>query len=175
MRHVTNAHPRPPCRLSRFGRADDGAAAVEFGLIAGLFILVMCFWTELGLSLLMQATLDGATRKEARQIRIGQISASGGDTFKANLCADVKVLMDCSNIQVNVVAANTFAALSAAVPSDSQSRMTTTGFAPGTSGQDVIVQVGYTRKLVMPIVNAFLGKNGTLLIYSAVTFQNEPF
>ena len=166
---------RARARLSVFARADGGVAGVEFGLIAGLFILLIAFWMELGFSLLLQSALDGATRKEARLIRIGQITASNAAAFKTNLCNDVQAVMSCSGIQVNVASDNTFAALSAAVPSDAQSRMTTTGFNPGTGGQDVIVQVGYTRNLVIPIVNAVMGKNGTLLIHSSVVFQNEPF
>ena len=162
---------------SRFRRDQRGAAAIEFGLIGGMLIMLTCFWIELGLTLFMQATLDNAVRKEARLIRTGQITASGASTFKANLCSDLSVLMSCTGVQVNVVSASTFAALasSSTVPSDASSRMTTTGFAPGGSGADVVVQVGYTRPIYIPIVDNVLGKNGTLLIYSAVAFQNEPY
>ena len=161
-----------PARL----RSDtSGVAAVEFGLLGGMFILLICFWVEIGLSLFMQVALDRAVRKEARLIRTGTITASGGSTFAANLCTDLQVLMTCSNIQYNVASASSFAALSAAVPTDASSRMTTTGFAPGGSGQDVIVQVGYARALFLPIVKTVLGKNGTLLVYSSLAFQNEPF
>lgn len=161
--------------LSAFTRADGGVAGVEFGLIAGLFILLIAFWMELGFSLLLQSALDGATRKEARLIRIGQVMASNAEAFRQAVCTDVQAVMTCSGLQVNVASADTFAALSAAVPSDAQSRMTNTGFNPGTSGQDVIVHVGYTRNIVIPIVNQVMGKNGTLLIHSTVVFQNEPF
>jgi Flp pilus assembly protein TadG len=161
--------------LSIFARADGGVAGVEFGLIAGLFILLIGFWMELGYSLLLQSALDSAVRKEARLIRIGQMTAASANAFKTNLCNDVQAVMSCSGIQVNVASASSFAGLSAAVPSDAQSRMTTTGFNPGTGGQAVIVQVGYTRNLVFPIVNAIMGKNGTLLINAATVFQNEPF
>ena len=166
----------PLHRLAARWRADTrGVAAVEFGLLGGMFILLMCFWMEIGLSLFMQAALDRAVRKEARLIRTGTITASGAATFAANLCTDLQVLMSCANIQYNVASASSFAALSAAVPTDGSSRMTTTGFAPGGSGQAVIVQVGYARALFLPIVNAVLGKNGTLLVSASLAFQNEPF
>ena len=152
-----------------------GAAAVEFGLVGGMFLVLISFWVEIGLSLFMQTALDRAVRKEARLIRTGAITASGASTFAANLCGDLQVLMTCSNIQVNVASAASFAALSSAVPRNSASRMTTTGFAPGGSGQDVIVQVGYARSLYFPVVGNFIGQNGTLLVYSSVAFQNEPF
>ena len=138
-------------------------------------ILLIAFWAEIGLSLFMQTALDRAVRKESRLIRTGAISASGASTFSANLCADLQALMTCSNIQVNVASASRFAALSSAVPTNGSGRMTTTGFAPGGSGQDVIVQVGYTRNLYFPILNAMLGHNGALLVFSSLAFQNEPF
>lgn len=156
-------------------RETRGVAAVEFGLIGGLFLLLIGFWIEIGLALFMQAALDRAVRKEARLIRTGAITASGASTFASNLCADLRALMTCSDIQVNVASASSFAALSSAVPTTASSRMTATGFAPGGSGQDVIVQVGYTRNLYFPIVKSVLGQNGTLLVYSSLAFQNEPF
>ncbi len=152
-----------------------GAAAVEFGLIGGLFVLLICFWVEIGLSLFMQTALDRAVRKESRLIRTGAITALGASTFASNLCTDLQALMTCSSIQVNVASASSFAALSSAVPTNSSSQMTTTGFTPGGSGQDVIVQVGYTRNLYFPIVKSILGQNGTLLVYSSLAFQNEPY
>ena len=152
-----------------------GVAAVEFGLVGGMVLLLICFWVEIGLSLFMQTTLDYAVRKESRLIRTGAITASGASTFAANLCNDVQALMTCSNLQVNVASASSFAALSSAVPTNASSQMTTTGFAPGSSGQDVIVQVGYARAFFFPIIGSFIGKNGTLLVYSSIAFQNEPF
>ena len=156
-------------------REVSGAAAVEFGLIAGMFVMMICVWLELGLTLMQQAALDRAVLKEARLIRTGVITASGENTFKANLCADLSAVMTCGDIQYNVASGSSFASLSAAVPSSSTSRMTTTGFSPGSSGSDVIVQVGYTRKVAVPLAASVVGQNGTLLIYSSVAFQNEPY
>lgn len=162
-------------RIGGFTKNDKGATAVEFGLIAVPFFLLISMWLELGLTLFQQTLLDNAVRKESRLIRTGQITSSGATTFAANLCSDVQALMSCSGIQVNVKSAATFAALSSAVPSNASSQMTATGFAPGSSGQDVLVQVGYTRNIVVPLASQFLGKNGTLLIYSTIAFRNEPF
>ncbi len=53
--------------------------------------------------------------------------------------------------------------------------MINTQFSPGVSGQDVLVQVSYTRPIYIPIVSSFLGKNGNVMTYSSVAFQKEPY
>ena len=170
---VSDSGQRPVA--PRFVADVGGVAAVEFGLVGSMFILLMCFWIQLGLTTFMQTTLDNAVRNEARLIRTGVITAGQSSTFAAKLCADVQFLMTCSKIQYNVVAGNTFASLNSAIPINSSNQMTTTGFSPGTSGQDVLVQVDYPVPLYLPIISRFIGQNGGVFIYSSVAFQNEPF
>lgn len=148
---------------------------MEFAFVGFVFILFLAVWIELGLSLFMQAALDRAVRKEARLIKIGTITSTGSATFKSNLCSDLAALMTCSLIQVNVTSGTTFASLSSNVSTTTANTMSTTGFAPGSSSSDVMVQVGYTRPLFFPIVSSVLGKNGYMFIYSSLAFQNEPF
>ena len=52
--------------------------------------------------------------------------------------------------------------------------MNNTSYSPGSSGSDVVVQVGYTRTLFTPLVSSIIGTNGQLLLLSTVAFQNEP-
>ena len=106
-------------------------------------------------------------------MKIGTIKTS--TDFATAVCNDLSALMTCSAIKYNVVSGSNFASLSTSVTVDSQNRMTGTHFVPGTSGQDVVVQVSYTRTLVMPVVNAVLGANGSVLLVSTLAFQNEPF
>lgn len=148
---------------------------MELGLIGGMFVLFIYVWIELGLSLFTQAALDGAVRKESRLIRTGVITASGQSAFVANLCADMVGLVPCSAFQINVASGASFASLSGALPTNGNNQLTTTGFNPGGSGQDVIVQVGYTRAVYFPVVGSLLAKGGNLLVVSTIAFQNEPF
>lgn len=163
--------------LAGFRRNASGTAMVEFGLVGMMFTLTFCFWIELGLTTFMQTALDNATRDAARLVRIGtvQSSSSPTTTFTNALCSELSVLMTCSNIKYNVVSGSSFSSLSTTITTDSSNQMTNTQFTPGSTGQDVVVQVGYTRTLYLPLVNAFLGKNGTVLLTSTVAFQNEPF
>ena len=161
--------------LRFFLRSEGGASAVEFGLIGMMFFLLIGMWIELGLMVFMQTTLDHAVRKESRLIRTGQITASQASVFKTALCNDIAALMKCDNVQINVVSGPSFASLSNQVPTDATSHMTTTGFFPGASGSDVVVQVGYTRPITFALAAPFIGKNSAQLVYSSVSFQNEAF
>lgn len=139
--------------------------------------MILCFIVEIGMSLLMQSTLDEATRTASRLIRTGSIQRSGGlpGPFQAALCAKVKLLMDCSEIRYNVVAGDVFKALPTAIQTDSDDHLAGTSFVPGTAEQDVVVQVGYTRTLYFPILRDVIGTRGKLLLVSTVVFQNEPY
>jgi Flp pilus assembly protein TadG len=160
---------------ARFATDSAGTTSVEMGFIGGLFVLFLCIWVELGLTLFMQSALDRAVRKESRLIRTGTITSSAASTFTTKICNDMMSIIDCSKLQVNVAAGTSFASLSAAYTTDTSDHLITTGFNTGMSGQDVVVQVGYTRALYLPIVSAFLGKNNNVLIVSSIAFQNEPF
>lgn len=157
----------------RFWRNCRGAVAVEFGLVGTMFILSFCFCIELGLTLFMQTALDNATRDAARRLRTGQVTTA--TAFAQALCNDLSVLMTCSSVKYNVVSGSSFSALSTTVTTNASNQMTGTQFTPGSSGDDVVVQVGYTRTIYLPIVNSVLGKNGTLLMVSTLAFQNEPY
>lgn len=160
-----------------FLRNNRAAVAIEFGLTAMMFGLVLCFIIELGLTVFMQMTLDQATRVASRLIRTGSIQSAGGSVtpFTTALCTRMSLLMTCSSIQYNVVSGATFSALSTTLTVNSSNKMTGTQFTPGTSGQDVVVQVGYARRLFFPVVSSILSTNGTLLMVSTVAFQNEPY
>ena len=167
---------RPAARpLSGFRQCQKGATAVEFGFVALIFITFISTWMELGLVIFMQSTLDRAVRKESRLIKVGTITASGASTFAANLCSDLSALMTCSLIQVNVTSGSTFSSLSSTVTTTSANRLATTGFNPGGSGDNVMVQVGYTMPLIIPLVSSLIGKNNSYFFYSSLAFQNEPF
>jgi Flp pilus assembly protein TadG len=145
---------------------------VEFALISTLFVTLLCFLIEMALSMLVQVMLDNATRDAARQLRTGAISTSSA--FQSALCNNLNTLVPCSSVKFRVVSGSSFSGLSTSVAVNSSNVMSNTSFSPGTSGQDVVVQVAYTRTILLPIVNAFLGPNGSMLLVSTLAYQNEP-
>jgi Flp pilus assembly protein TadG len=161
--------------LLRFLRNDRAAAALEFAIGGSIFILLICMIIEVDLIIFTQSVLDNAARDAARLIRTGQIQNAGGSVtpFTNRLCTDVGSLIPCSKIQYNVQSASQFSSLNATVKINGSGQMKNTQFTPGTAGQDVLVQVGYYRKTIVPWLQTYLTNNQMLV--STIAFQNDPY
>jgi len=168
--------PRPGL-LGRLLCSRSGVTLVEFALVAPLFLLLVFAIIDNGLVLLTQSILDNATREAARQIRLGQVQSTGdkdgNGLFKATLCKNFDNLISCNGVLWNVQSADSFATLRS-VGADSDGRMASTGFSPGSAQSYVLVQVGYTRRSILPFLDRASGAAGNLLLLSTVVFQNEP-
>jgi Flp pilus assembly protein TadG len=161
--------------LARFLRDIGGAHAVEFALIAPVFILLICIVIELGLSLIIQSNINYATRDASRLILTGQVQTGGGmSVFTKKICDAVNILISCGNLQYNVQSDTTFGTLTPAHATPS-GNMSTTGFSPGGPGSDVLVQVGYPFPCIIPFACNLISTNGTVLLISTVAFQNENY
>jgi Flp pilus assembly protein TadG len=177
LRRRREARQRRPGVLTRLFRSRSGVTLVEFALVAPLFLLLVFAIADNGLVLLTQSILDNATREAARQIRLGQVQSTGdkdgNGLFKATLCKNLDNLISCNGVQWNVQSADSFATLRS-VGADSDGRMASTGFSPGSPQSFVLVQVGYTRHSILPFLDRVSGATGNLLLLSTVVFQNEP-
>ena len=154
-----------------------GGSAVEFAIVAPIFLVFILMILETGLIIFTQATLDNATRDAARLIQIGSVQQAGGSAtpFTSQLCADVSPLISCASLAYHVQSGSTFAALSPTITIDGSGNMTSTGFSPGGSGQDVLIQVGYNRAFFVYWVGSLISSKSTLLLSSTVALQVEPY
>jgi Flp pilus assembly protein TadG len=167
----------------RFAQARDGATAVEFALIAAPFLALMFGVLELGMVFMVSTTLDNATESAARKIRTGEFQMAGGgsaSTFRDAICADMTWLGStcASKLQVDVRTFPRFADVSLTDPvTDGAFDSSKTTFVPGDGEDIVVVRAYYEWTLITPMMNAGLASLGGTkrLIYSTVTFRNEPF
>jgi Flp pilus assembly protein TadG len=177
----------------RFARDDRGITMVEFALVGPLFIFLLLAIIELGLTMLTQFVLDGATRSAARLIRTGQLQgqASPITAFQNTDCGGggATVLFEVQNFPNGFASIN----LPACTQNANQAgNGTPCPFQPGTGGQVVAVRVSYPRPYLVPWVgqclttgNCYIGLGGsaptafapsyTTDLVSTVVFQNEPF
>lgn len=81
-----------------------GAFALEFGLVAPLFFLVLFFVFNLAYKFFNQEVLDDATQVTARQIQTGnaQAAADGTDFIKTYFCPNTYGLLNCNRIFLRV-------------------------------------------------------------------------
>ena len=80
-------------------RQQDGAAAVEFGLVAVPFLGLTFAILETALVFFAGQTLETAVADSARLIMTGQAQTAGWtkDDFKTAVCNHIYGLFDCAN------------------------------------------------------------------------------
>lgn len=167
----------------RFAAARRGATAVEFALIAAPFLALMFGVLELGLVFMVSTTLDNATEAAARKIRTGEFQTAGSgsaSTFKTAICDNMSWLgSSCAtNLNVDVRTFTAFANVSLSDPvTDGAFDSSKTTFVPGDGEDIVVVRAYYEWNLITPMLNSGLANLGGTkrLIYSTVTFRNEPY
>jgi Flp pilus assembly protein TadG len=173
----------------RFARQQDGAAAVEFALIAVPFMALLFAILETALVFFAGQTLEAATADSARLVLTGQAQTGTSPTtgnvgysqadFKNAVCARIASIFDCTgNIYVSVKSYSTFAQVDTSSPvTNGVFDTTKMQYSPGTAGDIVIVQVFYQWPIYVSLLDSNLSSlNGSkrLLVATAV-FRNEPF
>jgi Flp pilus assembly protein TadG len=102
---------RSPMRrlLARLRRSQDGAAAVEFGLIAVPFLGLLFAIIETALIFFTGQVLETAVANASRTISTGQFQSSNDQTaadiaakFKEELCKNVIIIVSCNSPAVHV-------------------------------------------------------------------------
>jgi Flp pilus assembly protein TadG len=167
----------------RFLRREDGAAAVEFGLILLPFVALMFAVIETALVFFADQTLETAVADSARLIMTGQAQNGSLDktTFKNAVCSRIYGLFDCQNgVYVDVQTYSSFGGISYTPPLDAHGNLVTTGFVyqPGGPGDIVVVRLFYQWPIYVSLMNlgnlSNMAGNKRLLVATAA-FRNEPY
>ncbi len=167
--------------LRRFARRQDGAAAIEFAMVAAPFLALVFAILETAIIFFAGQALETATADSARLIMTGQAQKQGFSSaqFKDQVCARVYGLFNCAaGIQVDVRTHASFSAIDSAKPVDSNGNLTVTpAYQPGGPGDIVVVRLLYQ----WPVYVSLLGLNlsdtagNKRLIMATAAFRNEPY
>src|SRR3954447_25758097 len=145
--------------LRRFVRQQDGAAAVEFGLVAAPFLALVFAIMETALIFFSGQALETAVSDSARLIMTGQAQSQGFDqaAFKTAVCAKIYGLFDCQNgVYVDVKKYSSFGSISMTSPVDANGNLVNNfGYDPGGPGDIVVVRLFYQ----WPVYVSLLGFN----------------
>ncbi|WP_235562656.1 TadE/TadG family type IV pilus assembly protein [Brevundimonas sp. Root1423] len=166
--------------VRRLLAARDGAAAVEFGMIAVPFLVMIFSILELALLFVTDSVLENAAIETGRLIRTGQASAQSmtAADFKSALCSRMSIFApDCAsraNVDVRVIPQF------AITPPDPLAGGTFNAgsltYANGNPGDLILVRVWYRQ----PLLTTFLAqgvsrlKGGVVMITVTTAFRNEP-
>jgi Flp pilus assembly protein TadG len=167
----------------RFMRRQDGAVAVEFGLILLPFLALMFGIMETALVFFADQTLETAVSESARLIMTGQAQTQSlnATTFKNAVCARIYGLFDCQNgVYVNVQTYSSFGGITYTPPLDTNGNLVTSNFVyqPGGPGDIVVVRLYYQWPIYVSLMNlnklTNMSNNKRLLVATAA-FRNEPY
>lgn len=159
-----------------------GVTAVEFGIIAPVFLLMLFAVLGSGLIGFYQFLLDDSVRNAARQIQIDTPAANSPAGFVAAVCREFSLLAgDCSTKISYRVRASTQAAGFASMapqPLPASGSLGTAFFASGASyasGVNLLVQVAYPLPFRLPYVATLVTLTGSNAILSTASARAEPY
>ena len=165
----------------RLIKQQDGAAAVEFALVAAPFLALVFAIMETAVVFFAGQALETAVADSSRLIMTGQaqtqgLSASG---FKNAVCAKIYGLFDCQNgVYVDVKTFTSFGSVSMPTPVDGSGNFQNNfSYQPGGPGDIVVVRLFYQY----PVYVSLLGFNlsnvngGKRLLAATAAFRNEPY
>jgi Flp pilus assembly protein TadG len=169
--------------LKRFARRKDGAAALEFAMVAPWFFLILIALLEISMIGFAQTNLDFAVSETARRIRTGQVQAEGlaGQAVEAEVCANLNriMAMGCGQLSVDVDSFDSFNAAGNPVPMvNGQLDQSQIGYQQTQAGEVVLVRGYYEWRIITPFFQQILGDlsgGRDRLLVSSVLFRNEPF
>lgn len=166
-----------------YRRDENGATAVEFGLVAlPLFTLIMGI-VEISLFFAAGLVLEGASADASRLIRTGQAQMSGAPEtmFSEALCDRSRTMLDCDRLQYEVirVAGDRFGNAGNRPPAfDDDGNLIPQGFDAGNSNDVIMVRTVYRYEFLTPFLGAMItgdaGRNWSTHM-STVVIKSEPY
>jgi len=171
--------------IKRYKESEDGATAVEFGLVAAPFFYLLLAIFETGIMLFSEYVIENGTAQASRLIRTGQAKDFTQQEFKDKVCEGLGAFLDCTNrLYVDVQSFTDFSSVNtiSAIEGDegeeelSEDITLNSNFDPGAELEVVVVRVYYDWKLFTPGIS-YLSElaGGRRLLSSSAAFRNEPF
>jgi Flp pilus assembly protein TadG len=168
--------------LQRFAHGEDGAAALEFGMVAAPFLALMFAIMETALVFFASQTLETAVADSARLIMTGQAQSQSFNAaqFKTQVCSKIGGLFDCAaGLYVDVKTYSSFGSIDNSSPVDANGNLTTGnfGYTPGGPGDIVVVRLMYQWPVYASMFGLNLGNmaGNKRLLMATAAFRNEPY
>ena|SRR5450432_1172252 len=166
-----------------FARREDGAAALEFAIVAAPFIALVLATLQTSFAFFAGQVLESAVADSSRQIMTGsaQNSSMTQSGFATAVCNKVQALFNCSNLMIDVQTANSFGAANTSMPTltfDGTGKVTNSwAFQPGNPGDVVVMRVMYQWPVFLGPLGLGMANetNGNLLLMATAAFKNEPY
>jgi Flp pilus assembly protein TadG len=169
-------------RLKRLPRHKDGAAALEFAMVAAPLIAIILASLQTAVVVFEDQALQTVAEQSARQLMTGKAQlASMTQTQFKNVVCGFATTFTCSKLMVDVQSGSQFSSINTTTltPTYNGSGTVTNtwSYSPGNPGDIVIMRVMYN----WPVVGGPLGfklanqPNNNYLLVATAVFKNEPY
>lgn len=169
----------------RIVRNRDGSAAVEFAIVAPVFLAILMSTFEVGWFYFANSQVDAAVLEASRLVRTGTPQQTGidKDEFFDIVCPRLSFLGPCdSRLTVEVQNYPTFTDLAndtagAICRDDDPTIVNAIPYEPGTEQSIVRVRLCFLYNTINPAigVNLAQSQNGRRALVSTYVFRNEPY
>lgn len=173
--------------VRRFRRDEDGATAIEFGLVALPFFSLIFAIIETALAFWSAQVLETAVAAAAREIYTGSFQSSSGNAnpdtalinFKNSVCKNVIALFDCQKlVSVDIRRFESANDVTLPNPIDKDKNYDTSsyGYSQPKGNEIAVVRASmeYPRFVSIAGQSTTL-KSGKRLIMATATFRTEPY
>lgn len=167
--------------LRKWSIERKGSTAIEFSLLSIPYLFLTIGIIELSIMYAAASMLEGATGSAARLIRTGQIQqatmSDPEEMFRDQLCGYAQALINCNNIQTEVVTLVNFSDANDLAPAfDDNGEFVPAGFNAGGVSDRILIRTVYTYDMMTPLVGPLLsGGSGTRIFMSSIILQTEPY
>lgn len=182
--------------LSRIRRDEDGAAAIEFAILAIPFFMLLFAIIETCVAYAAEQVLDNAVDEMGRMIRTGQITFDTGEPtdmtqlqFRDAFCERVSMMLDCDEkLYLDVRSFTNFSDIPLGIPRKNNTPYadlddSAFDFDPGGASTINIVRAYYRWQiltdLIRPHITNIRPSDGSLptdyLIVGTAAFRNEAY
>lgn len=165
-----------------FARSRSGATALEFAIVAPVFLIALIGTMEVGIAYGAQAALQNSANQVARMVRTGQIQTAGitKDQFRTLVCNNIQPLLTCdTNLQIDVESYNGFnnANFGSPLLPNGGLNPNLNNFQPGNPCDVVLLRVFYTWHVITPLIGPLMADmpNNQMLMSATAAFRNEPY
>lgn len=167
--------------VNRFRKAEEGVAAIEFGMLALPFLMLIFAILETAIGFFAAQVFESGVDVVGRKIRTGQIGSLGSSAtaVQSDICDNTWGLFTCANIKIDVQTYAVFPDTPLTTPRDVDGNLddTSFGFNTGCEGDIAIVRAYYEWPVFLDYLwQNYSGlSNGARLFVATTAFQNEPF
>jgi Flp pilus assembly protein TadG len=165
--------------LRRFRDNRTAASAVEFAIVAPLFLALLFAIIETALMFFAGQVLETMTQDAARMILTGQAQAANYQQtdFKTYVCNQIPALFSCANLIVSVQSFSSPASASYMSLFDASCNTPTLSYSPGGPSDTVLVQVAYKWQLFVTGFGYNIADcpNSQKKLVASAAFRNEPY